>query len=440
MEEKLVKYLEEMGMNFRDKPLLLAVSGGRDSMTLATLFLKAKLPFEIAHFNFQLRGKASELDEKFVADFAKKNNLVFHLKREDTERYAKQHKIGIQEAARDLRYEWFDQLLKERKMDFVATAHHKDDAVETMLFNFIRGGGISGLKGISKKRKNIIRPLLFATQEEINRYAEKNNVKFRQDESNNSTKYSRNKIRHTIVPELKKINPSLVETLSRTAKIYNQGALINDQVIDKELKNVLIIEDDVQKFPLTHLRSSKYKNLLLWQWIKPFGFASKQVEEALELLESNSGKKIASKHYELLRDRDYFILFPSKKAAKTNLAFNRLEELSSSPLFEVKKIKPKEVNFTNDNRIAYFDLEKIKFPIQLRNWEPGDYFLPLGMGGKKQKISDLLIQKKVSIQDKKSVLIMSFGGEIAWILGYHTSESFRVRGDSEVVVEIKIRK
>lgn len=437
MEDKLIKYLNELGIDFTNKSILLAVSGGRDSMVMATLFLKAQIPFEIAHFNFQLRGEDSILDERFVKAFADKHQLVFHIKREDTASYSEANKQGIQEAARDLRYCWFDSILQERNLDYVATAHHKDDAAETMIFNFIRGGSFAALKGIASHHKNIIRPLLFASQEDIKNYTETNQVDYREDQSNQSTKYSRNRIRHKVIPELKKINPSLIETMSRTAKIYQQGAFIIDQVIEKELSAILIDEGNTLKIPVQHLRDSKYQNLLVWQWIKSLGFGSKQVNEIIGLLQSNSGKKTSSATHEIFRDRDYLLAHPITQENFQTITFNALEDLLKSSVFKSEIIDTPEVDFSKNNSIAFFDANKIVFPASLRIWKDGDHFSPLGMKGKSQKISDLLIQEKVAVLDKKSVLVLTFNTTIAWVIDFRVSEGFKVESDTLEVLRLE---
>lgn len=436
MVKQLITYIKENDIDPYKNTFLLATSGGMDSMAMCVMFLKAEIKFEIAHYNFSLRGEESDKDERLVSDFAKKNNIAFHVQKTDTNSFAKDNKLGIQEAARVLRYRWFDELLLEQEIDFLATAHHKQDVVETMLFNFTRGGGLKALQGILPKRGKIIRPLLFTTKEEIKDFVEREKIEYREDQSNSSVKYSRNRIRHEIIPSLQKINPGLVETLSRKSKVFQQGVALIDKIIRQELEKEVIVTDAYEQLPIDYLSQSSYKNLIVWQWVEERDFGSEQVDEILGLLSSISGKKIFSPSHIIVRDRNQLILAPKPVLSSEEITYNSQEEFLESTHLNCELISGKNLNFKKDNTVSYFDSKKIEYPVTIRIWKAGDRIAILGMKGKEQKVSDILVQHKVNLIDKNKVEVLTFDNVLAWVIGFRSSESFKVDVDSDLVLKI----
>lgn len=436
MLEKFIEHLTNLGINSQDK-ILLAVSGGMDSMVMTHLFLEAKFQIEIAHVNYMLRDDESNLDEALVRKFATDNEIVFHLKKIDTNTYAQQEKLGIQEAARNIRYHWFDELLKNNtSLKFLATAHHKNDNAETMIFNITRGGGFAAMKGIVVKRGKIIRPLLFASKADVTNYARINTIDYREDQSNKSTKYSRNRIRHLVIPELQKINPGLVEMLSKKSKIYQQGITIIEETINNQISSNVTREGKILKIPVSFIQESKYANLLVWQLVKDYKFTSPQVEEIIVLCNSPSGKKIVSETHQFTRDRSYFILSELIKTDFHEELYYDVENLIESFKGEIQLVAPSEIEFGNTKNEAYFDLNKIEFPIKVRIWKPGDKISPLGMGGKSQKISDLLVQQKISVVDKEKVKVLVFNNTVSWVIGMRVSNKYKIDSNTKKALKM----
>lgn len=411
--------------------ILLAVSGGVDSIAMVQLFKKTGLNFGIAHVNFGLRGEESDGDEAFVKQLAKELDVPFYGKQFQTKQYAADNKISIQMAARDLRYEWFDEILKEYNYNFVATAHHLDDQAETFFINLLRGTGISGMHGILPKQGKLIRPLMFTTREKIMSFALDMNLQWRDDRSNKSRKYLRNKLRLDVLAELYKINPQfsykLNESISHlrdVESIYNSHiAGVTADLVQHTPEGVLISIDWVYEY--------EPHNTYLFELLKPYGFSYSVVKEIVRSLDTFSGKVFYSPTHRLLRDRDNFIIQP-------------LTELNSDPFqSEVYLLEKETLNIEHPvclcthqtdkiselpmgkASIACLDIDKLEFPLKLRKWEKGDWFIPLGLKGKK-KLSDFFIDQKVSLADKEKAWLLLSGDEIVWVIGKRIDNRFRI--------------
>jgi len=414
---------------------LVTVSGGRDSVVLCELFYKAKFPFAIAHCNFQLRGKEANDDEVFVKKLALKYKVDFFSKRFNTKKLADKNKLSIQEAARVLRYEWFEEIRSKNGFDFIATAHHKDDELETFFINLIRGTGIAGLHGILPKRGAIIRPLLFAGREEIDLFIKKNKLQFREDSSNASDNYLRNKIRHKVLPLFEEINPSFRNTLSEeisrlseVEKIYNHFVGINEKRI---LRN--------NSISISGLKKSPFASVLLYEILKKYHFNSDVAEEVFNSLDSESGKQFFSPTFRLVKDRQNLII-AKRNSAKTKNEFAislKVKRLITPLKIELSQVENSE-NFKipKDSKIACLDFKKLKFPLQLRKWEEGDFFYPLGMKQKK-KISNFFIDIKLSLPEKENTWLLCSGSDIVYVSGKRIDERYKVGKETKTIYLVR---
>ena len=307
---KFLEFLTTNQLVSNNSRILLAVSGGMDSVVMVDLFHKAGFTFAIAHANFHLRGEESDRDERFVRQLADFYKVDFFLKHFETKKYALQHKVSIQVAARELRYHWFDELLIKKGYDAVATAHHLDDQVETFLINLARGTGISGLHGIPVRQGKIIRPLLFASRNEIAAYASENNLKFVEDSSNSSLKYTRNRIRHKIIPELEKINPGFKAGLNETIQIIREAEIIYKQAICDTRNSILEKRGNNFVIPAKAFFSLNPLKAYAFELLSPFGFNLSGINDILGLKDAIPGKEVISPTHRLVRDRDLLIIAP----------------------------------------------------------------------------------------------------------------------------------
>ncbi|HVA98593.1 MAG TPA: tRNA lysidine(34) synthetase TilS, partial [Bacteroidia bacterium] len=411
MLQEFQQFISEKKLFEPSQKILLAISGGIDSVAMAELFYRSKINFSIAHCNFKLRGKESEADEKFVQKLAEKYKVSFFTKSFDTKKYALKNKISIQMAARELRYHWFSEIIIKEKFAAVSIAHHKSDEVETLLINLLRGTGIAGLHGILPKNGKIIRPLLFATRSEIEAFAKKNKIKFREDSSNKSDKYIRNKIRHTIIPILKEINPAAENSIAESIEKISETEIIFQKHIAQIKKKVRIEKEGIVSFRLTELKKENPLKIIVFELLKEFNFNSETVNEIIDSFSASSGKTFFSSTHRLLKDRETLIVEPiSKEKNKTIKTFisiskNKKSYQSENINLSFSKIPNRKSNIQNPSNIACLDYDLLQFPLQLRKWKSGDYFYPLGMKSKK-KLSDYFIDKKISISQKEKSYVL----------------------------------
>lgn len=427
-------YINKEKLFSKTDTILLTVSGGIDSVVMCELFHKAGLKFGIAHCNFQLRGDESEGDENFVEELAEKYRVQFHSVSFDTSAFAKKNKLSIQVAARKLRYDWFEEIRTQFDYSFIATAHHQDDSIETFFINLIRGTGIAGLHGILPKQNNIIRPLLFTNKDQIELFAKKNKLEYREDSSNASDKYVRNKIRHKLIPILKELNPNIhktiaedIQRLSDTEKVYKK------EIVDKRSK---IIKEDKNGIQISIKELKKLNPIepYLFEFLYPLGFNSATVDEIIESLNGQSGKQFFSATHRLIKDRDFLFLESRDKNQESRLKKKgnhfikkNQTELSNDTLRLNFKTISKSTNYElrTTNSIANIDFDKLEFPLEVRKWKNGDIFYPLGMKGKK-KLSDFFIDKKISISEKENIWLLTSKNEIVWVIGLRLDDRFKV--------------
>jgi tRNA(Ile)-lysidine synthase len=417
--------------------ILLAVSGGLDSMVMLHLFSQLKQSFGVAHCNFQLRGAESERDEAFVKTMCGKLNIPFHSKRFETNNYAIEKGLSIQMAARELRYEWFEELRQAEDFEYVATAHHLNDSIETILLNLTKGAGLEGLMGIRAQNKKVIRPMLFATREEIEKYAAENGIAWREDQSNASDDYQRNFIRHQIVPRLKELNQSLEKTMMESiTKMQGAANLINATVAEWKKKFVRH-EGDRLLLDKKGISEASDSTIMLWEVLKPFGFNYGQCESIVNVLEGQSGKRFSSKTHELVIDR-LEVIVSEQSVVMGEVLIERGESFIPLGKWQLKIESKKKTELVADRSIALLDEAKLAYPLVWRKWRAGDSFQPLGMKGKK-KVSDFLIDEKVSVIDKESVTVLESAGEIVWVVGMRVDERVKVREGTERVVQVIVQ-
>jgi tRNA(Ile)-lysidine synthase len=407
---------------------LLAVSGGVDSMAMCRLFQLAKRPFAVAHCNFQLRGAASVEDEAFVAAWAKAAGVPFYSVRFATADFAEKNKLSIQEAARKLRYEWLFEIAQQADCQRIATAHHLDDSLETALYNFVKGCGLRGLHGILPARGNRIRPLLFATKRQVSEFAVSENLEWREDASNLTDKYNRNKIRRYVMPVLEGINPAFQTTGAATLKRLREAEALYDFALRQLHATMVKKEGDLQKMDTTLLLASPAPATVLYEWLKPFGFNRSRVENILQSLENQPGSVFESPGFRLWTDRRQLVLAPVKAVSNTHLVRteNDVPLALEDGIFTLQIAKGIPVNFASDPFTAYLDADRVQFPLTLRRWRAGDSFCPLGMGGKHQKLQDFFSGRKLSVPEKERVWLLESGGEVCWVVGMRLDERFKV--------------
>lgn len=434
MLTKLQNHLNSNFPQLKDKKLLLAVSGGLDSMVLMFLFQQLNYDIAIAHCNFQLRGKESDEDENFVKVKSEKLKVKSYFIRFDTENYSNANKLSIQLAARKLRYDWFYQILEEEKYDYLLTAHHLDDQLETFLINLSRGTGIEGLTGIPAINDKIIRPLLPFSREEILAFAEENSISWREDSSNTSTKYLRNKIRHEVIPILKSLNPNFLPTFENTLEHLNQANVLVEDAAKMQFDLVVQKSNNQYIFDIPKvLKLSNYK-AYLYQWLKDFGFTA--WNDIYDLVHANSGKQIFSEKHILLKDRNRLILFEKKESQQSESYF--VKDFESKVNIPLKLSFCKVANISNVNANCIFvDENQLKLPLVIRKWQEGDVFYPAGMIGKK-KLSKFFKDEKYSLFDKQNQWLLCSNDEIVWVIGKRADQRFTVNENTKNYIKITL--
>lgn len=439
MFEAFIAYNQKEQLFTAEDKVLLTVSGGIDSMCMLFLFMQSDINFGIAHCNFQLRGTESDGDEKFIKNFASQNNIPFHVTRFDTENFAKKNKLSIQMAARELRYNWFEKVAEEHGYSKIATAHNRNDAVETFFINLTRGTGIKGLTGIKSRVNHIIRPVLFATRKEIELYSQSNNISFREDSSNADTKYLRNSIRHNIITEFEKLNPSFLEAVIHASEILYEAEIVYAERL-KELKAKIFSE----KLSEVHLSKDAIRNLelssvMLYELLVPFGYTKDNAAKILKSLDGQSGKTFYSEKYQLLIDRKKLIISEISDINDNEYKIESPEVKVTLPIELKTAILTADINLIipKSAKTASLDLDKLKFPLTIKRWHSGDYFYPFGMTGKK-KLSDFFTDQKFSLLDKKNVWLLCSGNDIVWIIGHRIDNRFAISKSTKHVLQIEL--
>jgi len=445
MVDRFKVLINKEGLFSKAHHLLLATSGGLDSVVLCHLCHLSGFGFSIAHCNFQLRGEESERDERFVTELAKKYEVEIFTRKFDTAAYAEAEKISIQEAARDLRYAWFNELLETgTKPDYLLTGHHADDNAETMIMNFCRGTGLHGLSGIPMKAGKIRRPLLAFYRNELEQFAKENGLAFVEDSSNISSKYTRNLFRHEILPSIKKAYPSVVENLNDNAARFGAILSLYEHAVGQVISKLCKTKGVEVHIPIRQLMGFN-NTALIFEIIRRYGFREKQLSEIIKLAESESGKFVnaASGAFRIIRHRHWFIISPSQSLMPDTLIIEEgTRDLPyNGGLLQVKIWRTKEgENFSSiarkgDNNIALLDMAAIEFPLLLRKWKMGDYFYPLGMK-KKKKLSRFFIDQKLSLAEKERTWVIEMNRKIIWVVGHRIDDRFKITSSTREVFQL----
>tara|TARA_B110000014_G_scaffold257606_1_gene242436 strand:+ start:356 stop:1663 length:1308 start_codon:yes stop_codon:yes gene_type:complete len=422
MKNRFLENIKKNNLFSKEDKLMVAISGGADSVALAILLNECNFPIIFAHCNFNLREDESDEDEGFVRKLAKKLDLECYVESFETEKFAKENKISIQMAARQIRYSWLEKIRMETNSKYIAVAHHKDDDIETYFINLIRGSGIRGFLGMKEKKNKIIRPLLNFERDEIESYLMLKNQEFRTDSSNTDTKYLRNNIRKHIIPLIKDINPSFSNTFSNELEYMNDVFKVFQNVINTEMKKVILSRTDDIILDKNKLLLSDNKKILLREFIFSFGFS--QTEQILNSCNDISGKLFYSKSHKLLIDRDKIIISELKNAEEICLEISENLPEINFPI-NLRFAISEELDYHKSEGKVTFDFDRIKFPVQIRKWKEGDYFHPIGMNGKK-KLSDFFIDEKLSRFEKEKCCIMCSDEKIMWIIGYRMDDRFKI--------------
>jgi len=426
---------------FKTAKLLLAVSGGVDSMVLLHLLKKSKIDFEVAHCNFNLRGEDSEKDYLFVKKTCLSNDIVFNGNRFDTLKYAKENGLSIQMAARQLRYKWFGEIIQHKKLNYLVTAHHQNDQTETILLNILRGKGSFTWEGMSVLNNSILRPLLAISKNELIEYAKENKIDWREDSSNEKSDYQRNFIRNTIFPQLDSVFPSVENNLLQFAEINRYNNNILRQFIQEKKLQLCISENEILIINCDLLMKENEPAVLLFHLINTYGF---NFENCIQIIQSknSSGKKFYSTGYIALIDRNRILI---KKSETENSPSVILENLNNTFAFNDIEFSFREIinNHielkTPLKSFALIDQDKILGPIELRTYREGDYFYPLGMKGKK-RLSDYFIDEKINEFEKKRIPLLCNNQQIMWIAGHRLDERYKVTNTTTKILRVDIAK
>ena len=418
---------------------LLAVSGGMDSIVMADLYYRASYPAAIAHCNFKLRAEESDEDQAFVRRLAETYNLPFYTKNFDTQGYASQNGISIQMAARELRYNWFEELLEDSSLKLVAAGHHLDDAIETFFINLMRGSGIRGIHGILPRQNNLVHPLLFATRREIDVYLKQNKLSYREDSSNLSHKYTRNKIRHQLLPALEEMQDDYRQIFRGNFERIRQSEEIFKQKVKEEFEKVHQIKGDEVYFDIDKLRKLEPVETYLYEFLAPYNFHYREIKKIAVALDSIPGKKFYSETHVLIKDRRYLIVTKRKTGEPESFTVDEEDTYLSAPVSMriTKHAYTSDFVISGKTSVAMLDYDKLQFPLKLRRWKQGDRFQPLGMKHMK-KLSDFFIDNKLSVLDKEKIWVLQSGMDIVWVVNHRIDERYKITNNTNWIFRIEL--
>ena len=433
---RLQSFIKQHALFLSEERVLLAVSAGRDSVLMSHLFKAAGYHFVIAHCNFNLRGAESELDERFTEELANELEVPFFTSRFDTMDYASANHISVQMAARELRYEWLEKIRKEFDFQFIAVAHHQNDVIETMLLNLTRATGISGLHGILPKKGKLIRPLLFLTRDEIDELVLNSGYAYREDQSNLSVKYSRNKLRLEVIPVLKELNPALEQTFEANRKRFAELEILLDLRVQEIRERLFInLADEEFEISIAELKKLIPLNTLLYGLFHVYGFTETVLADLANAWDGNPGKVFHSASHQLLVDRGRIILSRIDPIAPEDVILESETLISSwnNQQFSSKIILISEFELSRHENIAQLDYDLLGFPLKLRSWKSGDHFQPLGLKQKK-KLSDFFVDRKISLNHKRDIGILeNNNGDILWLAGLRIDERYKISPNTKKV-------
>ncbi|MES2239324.1 MAG: tRNA lysidine(34) synthetase TilS [Bacteroidota bacterium] len=435
MLDKLKKHINQNFPLLENSKLLLATSGGIDSMVMVHLLRQLNYSIALAHCNFQLRGVESFGDQNFVQEYADANDIPLFLTQFDTEAFAKDYKLSTQIAARELRYNWFYELLETENYDYILTAHHADDNIETFLINLSRGTGLEGLVGIPAQNDKVVRPFLPFTRDEIVDYANENNIQWREDSSNASDKYLRNKIRHHVLPLLKELNSQFMESFQKTQSYLQESQELVDDAAVMVYQQVAKEEGETIVFDLKQLKRLHNYKSYLYQWLNEFGFTA--WDDIYDLVESQSGKQVFSADYRLLKDREVLILSPIFLEEDNEQYFIEKNVTEVNIPLNLSFCKVNDISI-GANSVIFVDEDKLVYPLILKRWEEGDSFQPFGMNGKTKKLSKLFKDEKLSLIEKENCWVLWSEDQIVWVVGIRQDERFKIEHSTKNILKIAL--
>ncbi|MDD2577083.1 MAG: tRNA lysidine(34) synthetase TilS [Bacteroidales bacterium] len=439
MVNRFIQYVKEHNLFENNQTILLAVSGGIDSMILCDLFLKSNFKFAIAHCNFHLRGEESNRDERFVREYAQKNNIKIHVKDFDTYSYMKEKGKSMQVSAREMRYSWFNELLKEEGYSYIATGHHIDDSIETFFMNILRGTGIAGLHGILQKVNLVIHPLLFTGRAEIVNYQKENKLEFVEDSSNATTKYTRNKIRHELIPLVKEIAPNFDKIISKEIERFRETEVVFRSVINDAKTKLLEIENQTIKISIEKLKSYVPQKIFMYEILSDFGFNEATINSIEDALLETSGKQFYSETHRLVKDRDYLLIVKNEPQNLNQYLIEESQTSVYSPIIlHMEILKDLQyVKIPKNKEVAMLDYDKLSFPLILRKWKKGDSFFPYGLQGEK-KISEFYKNLKYSILDKENQWLLCSENDIIWVVGQRIDDRYKITKSTKTIYKIEL--
>ena len=446
MIDQFKAYINRCNLLAEGEKVILALSGGIDSMVLADLLLKAKVEFVAAHCNFHLRGEESDGDDWFVRKFAEKRGIQCFVKHFETEKYAAKYSISIEMAARDLRYAWFEQLRQQLGYDKIAVAHHADDQAETFFINLLRGAGLNGLKGMKPQNGVIIRPLLWASREQIRKYAVENHIVWREDHTNVESVYLRNRIRNQLLPVFDELQPKARQSLYKSLEHLSAENELYRSLLKEKLAQIVEREGEIQRLPYSKIIKAEVPEpvegptssfQLLFEWLRQFGFNTDQCHFIYDAIGTGIGNQYCSPTHCVVIGRDNLQLSEIKEKTDDEIQIKVGEKEVLLPLHlcfsKLEKTADFIINKSSD--VAQLDSDKLRFPLALRHWRHGDRFCPLGMKGSKL-LSDFFVDQKFTEYQKQNVwLLVSADGVILWVVGYRIDDRFKIVNDTKTVFE-----
>lgn len=452
MLEQLIHIIDQY--NWRYNKIILAVSGGLDSMAMASLFVQAKkyfaqspyglagFDFSVAHCNFHLRAAASDADAALVKEWCAAHEVQYYVRDFDTKAIIATEGGSTQLVARQLRYDWFEALRKEIGYDCIATAHHQQDSVETLLMNFFKGTGMAGLHGILPEQKRIIRPVLSFTKEQLKVYAVQAGLEWREDASNEKDDYLRNKVRHHLLPQVQKIFPNAQQSLFDNTLRFAEAEALYRQSIERYRKKLLMQSGKDWRIPLRKLVHCQPLATITYELLKPFGLTPAQVPDVMRMMQSTSGHYIPMAEYRLIKDRNFFIITARKTEDSSHILIEEGQDLIQGPHFsiQIKSAKALPVATQIAPNDLYLDADKLTFPLILRPWKEGDYFYPFGMGMKKKKVKKILIDAKIPLHEKEHIWVLEDSKKVVWVCGLRSDERYKVHSGAQKIVHLSYCK